>query len=133
MTRSSLRNGFLITVGVMSVFLGALGVVLPLLPTTPFLLLATICFVRSSPSLNRRLLNAPILGNYIRDYREGRGIPWSTKVATLIMLWLSISFSAFRFLEHWGLRALLIGIAVAVTVHILRMPTAQGQQSLVRK
>lgn len=105
------------------VALGLVGMFLPVLPTTPFLLLAAVCYARSSPRLYRWLLTNRWFGEYIRNYREGRGMTRSHKTAVLLLLWLSIGSSAVFAIQLWWMRLLLLGIAAGVTVHILKIPT----------
>jgi uncharacterized protein len=112
-----------IALGRLSVFLGVLGIILPLLPTTPFLLLAAFFFARSSDRFLHWLLTNRWFGKYIRNYREGRGIPAREKAISLILLWLTISTSAFYFIENMWIRLLLFAIAAAVTTHLLRVKT----------
>jgi len=118
---------FLICVGWVSVVLGVVGIFLPLLPTTPFMLLAAICFSKSSKRFHEWLLNQPHLGNYIRMYLEGKGITAKTKVVTLIFLWLTIGSSATFFVEPVYLKVMMVVIALAVTIHLLRMPTLKPE------
>lgn len=113
----------LLIVGWVSVALGIIGIFLPLLPTTPFLLLATLCFSKSSKRFHDWLLNQPHLGPYIKLYLEGKGIPAKAKVCTIIFLWLTISTSIIFFVKPIALKLLLIAIAIGVTIHLLRMPT----------
>jgi uncharacterized protein len=117
------RKTLLIVAGTACVALGALGVVLPVLPTTPFLLLAAACYARSSRRFHDWLVGDHILGNYIRNYRERRGIPLRSKVITLTMLWASIAASAVYAVDLWPVRVLLVAIAAGVTYHIARFPT----------
>ncbi len=109
--------------GSLSVALGAIGMFLPVLPTTPFLLLAAVCYARSSPRLHRWLLHNRWFGAYIRNYREGRGMTRSHKTAVLLLLWLTIGSSAVFAIQLWWVRLLLAVIAVGVTFHILKIPT----------
>jgi len=109
----------LIACGLLATGLGIVGIVLPVMPTTPFLLLAAACFVRSSPRLYQWLLNNRLFGDYIRRYREGRGIPLRVKVPVLLLLWATITYSVWAVVEVLWLRVLLVAIAAAVTVHIL--------------
>ena len=121
--KAKLGKGLLIATGVISVALGVLGIVVPLLPTTPFLLLAAACFVRSSPRLYNWLIHHKWFGDYIRFYREHRAIPLQDKIVTLVILWSVISFTALRVVTAWWLRGLLAAIAVGVTLHILHLKT----------
>lgn len=118
-----LSKWFLMSLGVLATVVGLIGVVVPLLPTTPFLLLAAALFVRSSDTLYNRLISNRLLGGFIRDYRERRGVSARTKVVALAALWGVIGYSALVAVSTLWLRLLLAGIAVAVTIHLLRMKT----------
>ena len=111
------------TLGVISVGLGVIGVFVPLLPTTPFLLLSAACFVRSSEKLYTWLIHHKWFGDYIRHYREHRAITLRAKVVTLLLLWSVIGYTAFGIVTVWWVRALLGVIAVGVTIHILHLKT----------
>ncbi|HWS55245.1 MAG TPA: YbaN family protein [Pyrinomonadaceae bacterium] len=110
------------TVGVVCVGLGVLGIVLPLLPATPFLLLASACFVRGSERLNRRLLENKYLGPYITNIKERRGLPLRAKVYTLLLLWPSILLSAYR-LNSLPLLLLLVACGSIGTAVVLSLKT----------
>lgn len=109
--------------GAVSLGLGLLGVFLPLLPTTPFLLLAAALFFKGSPRLYDWLLNHPVLGTYIRNFRENRAVTLRTKIVSISMLWTTILLSAFLAVGVWWLRIVLIAIAAGVTWHILSFKT----------
>lgn len=109
--------------GVLFLGLGIVGIFVPLLPTTPFLLLAAACFVRGSPKLYRWLIGHKWFGAYIRSYREFHAITLRAKVVSLVLLWAVIGYSAVRVVEAWWLRALLAVIAVGVSVHLLSLKT----------
>ena len=126
MTKATVKSALLIAGGVLSVALGTLGVFVPLLPTTPFLLLAAWCFARSSDRLYAWLLNHRWFGSYIRNYREHGAIPLHTKIVTVALLWVTIGSSAVFVARTWWLRALLGVIAVGVTIHVLRLKTLKG-------
>jgi uncharacterized membrane protein YbaN (DUF454 family) len=123
MYNSRFPRWLLIGVGSLSVVLGMVGIFVPFLPTTPFLLLAAACFVRSSPRLYRWLISHRWFGAYIKNYREYRVIPLRFKVLTLTLLWLSIGYAILAVAETVWLRLLLAGIAVAVTVHVALLRT----------
>lgn len=105
------------------VFLGVLGVFLPLLPTTPFLLLAAYLFSRSSERFYNWLMNHRIVGNYIRNYREKKGISLKVKISSLSLLWVTILYSAFFVVGLLWVKILLLLIAAAVSIHILSFKT----------
>ena len=83
----------LITLGWISLAVGVIGIFLPLIPTTGPLLLAAVCFDRSSPRFHAWLMNNRYLGGYIRNYREGRGLPMMQKICTIGLLWTTITLS----------------------------------------
>ena len=120
---SRVKRAIYIFVGTVFLFIGAIGVFLPVLPTTPFLLLAAACYIRGSERLYHWLLNNRILGEFIRNYREGKGITLRNKVLTTIFLWISISYSALIILKNPFIQGLLFFIAIAVSAHIILLPT----------
>jgi uncharacterized membrane protein YbaN (DUF454 family) len=119
---SKLKKVLLITCGTIFLALGIVGVFLPLLPTTPFLLLTATCYARSSKRLLRKLFNNRLVGKYIRDYQQQRGIRKSIKIYVLTLLWMTISLSAI-FTDKLWIRILLGCVAVGVTIHIARFKT----------
>ncbi len=120
------RRLLLLVVGWVSLATGVIGMFLPLLPTTCFLLLAAWAFGRSSPRWYAWMYHNKVFGSYLRDYRDGRGIPLGVKIGSLAVLWGSIALSAVVFVSAWWVRLILVAIAVAVTVHLvtLRDPRA---------
>jgi len=114
----------LIACGTVSLTLGVIGVFLPLVPTTPFLLLAAFLYSRSSERFYRWLIGHRWLGGYICRYREGRSMTRANKAVTLVMLWLAIGLSIALVLPHLWARLLLGAVALGVTVHILRLKSA---------
>jgi uncharacterized membrane protein YbaN (DUF454 family) len=123
MESGSLKKRLLMSAGFLSLGLGAAGIFLPVLPTTPFLLLAAACFMRSSDRLHEWMLTNRWFGPYIRNYREHKAVTKRTKTVTLVLLWGTIGYTAFGIVSSWTLRALLLVIAAAVTVHVLRFRT----------
>lgn len=113
----------LMIAGTFFVVIGMIGVVLPILPTTPFLLLAAACYSKSSKRCHDWLLTNRVFGNYIRNYLEGNGISMRVKLSTIAFLWVTISTSAFFFVEIFWVRILLFVIATGVTIHILTLKT----------
>lgn len=109
-------------IGLTAVAVGMLGVVLPVLPTTPFLLLAAACFARSSERFHDWLMNMPVFGQYIRDYKAGKGIPVRVKIFALAVLWTTILVSVIWIIPVLFVKVLLIAIASAVTTYIVRLP-----------
>jgi uncharacterized membrane protein YbaN (DUF454 family) len=113
----------LITAGTLALVSGVIGIVLPLLPTTPFLLLAAGCYLRSSPRLYDWLLGHRWLGPPIRNYREHRAVSMRLKVVALTTLWGAIGYSALIVVENMIVRGVLVAIAIGVTVHLVRLRT----------
>ena len=111
-----------VALGTLFLAIGIVGIFVPLLPTTPFLLLASACYLRGSERMHRWLLSHGRLGAYIRAYEEGRGIPLRAKVVALAMMWASIGYAVYRFGSPW-LQAALLLVAAGVTVYLLRLPT----------
>lgn len=114
--------------GLLSLALGAVGIFLPILPTTPFVLLAAGCFSAANPRLYRWLLNTRHLGAFIRNYRNGAGVSRAVKRDALLFLWGTLSFSALLFRRPlvWGI---LCAVGIGVTTHILLMKTANAEES----
>jgi hypothetical protein len=98
--------------------LGVVGIFLPLLPTTPFLLLAAALFAKSSERYYQWLLNNKWFGKYIRNYREGKGVPIRIKLMAISLIWITILLS-FLLIDISWIRILLITIATGVSIHIL--------------
>jgi uncharacterized protein len=111
----------LVACGTLAVALGVIGIFLPVMPTTVFLLLAAACYARSSDRFYQKLVTNRFLGHYIRSSREGRGMTRWQKATTLAMLWLGIGATATFSVDAWWLRALLVLIAVGVTVHVAKL------------
>jgi uncharacterized membrane protein YbaN (DUF454 family) len=113
-----LKRQLLLAAGTLSLAIGIVGIVVPLLPTTPFLLLAAGCYLRSSQRFYNWLIGNRFFGNYIRNYIEGRGIPVKVKLFIIILLWVTISISIWLVAKPLVTIILLI-VAVGVTLHII--------------
>ena len=122
---SPLLKYFYLISGFILVGIGTVGIFLPLLPTTVFLILASICFLKSSPRANEWLRNHKILGGYIDNYQNKTGLTRDAKIANIITLWTSISLSAFLLTDEFYIRIILFVIAIGVTVHIILIKTKQ--------
>ena len=119
------KKALLVAAGSVSLALAVLGIFLPLLPTTPFLLLASACYVRSSERLHGWLMGNPLLGPYIRNFKERRAIPLRGRVVTVVLLWLPLLYSVYRLDLLW-LEVLLVLMGLVWSVLILRMRYAEG-------
>jgi len=120
-----LVRGLLIIAGTISTGLGIIGIFLPLLPTTPFFLLAAACYARSSLRFYNWLLNNKFFGCYVKNYLERKGVPLKVKIISVSLLWITISLSALFATENIFVRIILIIIALSVTVHIIIIRTAK--------
>jgi uncharacterized protein len=118
-----LSKTLLIVSGSLCLALGVVGLFLPVLPTTPFLLLAAVCYARSSKRFYAWLTTNRWFGEYIRNYREGKGIPLKQKVLTILVLWVTIVYTAAFFVSLWWVRLILFGVAAGVTLHLVRAKT----------
>ena len=113
----------LVIFGTFFVGLGIIGIVVPVLPTTPFLLLAAACYARSSPRFYHWLLYNRWFGNYISNYRQRKGIPLKVKVLTITLLWVTIGASVIFAVQSLLVRIILILIAIGVSIHVLSLKT----------
>ena len=120
--RNPVARYVLLVIGWLSVTLGIIGIFLPVLPTTPFLLLAAACFVRSSRRFYDWLVTHPRLGPWFRDYLEGNGIPLKGKVYAIATMWLSSGVSCWLVPMFWA-RIGMLTSATLVSIYILRMKT----------
>jgi uncharacterized membrane protein YbaN (DUF454 family) len=122
--KGKIVRGLLIIAGTLSLSFGIIGIFLPILPTTPFLLLAAACYMRGSEHLHKWLLENRWFGEYIRNYRAGRGIPMRTKAIAIAFLWAAILYSTFFVVgEIFIAQIVLLAIAAGVSVHLIRLPT----------
>ena len=121
--KQKIVRALLFIAGTFLLALGAIGIFLPILPTTPFLLLSAACYLRSSERMHKWLLNNRWFGNYVRNYQEGKGIPLKTKVLAMTVLWVAILYSAFVALDEILIAQIaLLAIALGVSVHLVRLP-----------
>lgn len=119
----------LVAAGIFFTVLAAIGVILPLIPTTGPLLLAAALFARSSERFHRWLLNHRLFGTYLRNYREKRGMTRGHKVWTLVTLWAGIGVSIYLSREALAAIIVLVIVLVGVTIHILTLRTADGRSA----
>lgn len=109
----------LIIAGSLALVLGAIGIIVPILPTTPFLLLSAACYAKSSHRFYNWLLNNRLFGLYIKNYREGNGVPVRIKIFTISLLWVTIILSIIYASENNFVRLILLLIAISVSIHII--------------
>jgi len=120
-----LIRALLIAAGLLCVALATAGVFLPILPTTPFLLLAAACFARSSERLYLWLHENRWFGPFLTRYRAGLGIPLLSKLMIITLLWVTLAASAFLAMPDrlWWVRLILGAVVLGVTPHLLWIPT----------
>ena len=116
------KRALWIAAGSFFLVLGVIGIFLPVLPTTPFLLLTAACYARGSQRFHHWLLHNPVFGTYLRDYYEGRGIALRTKIWSMVFLWGTIAYTVHR-VDLLHVRLSLPLIAAGVSLHVLRKPT----------
>lgn len=112
-----------ITIGTLCLILGAIGIFLPLLPTTPFWLLTCWFYIHSSKKMYDRVMDNRYFGEHMRNYLEYKAIPMRTKVIALSVLWISTSFTTLFLTENLWIKIGLMIISVAVTWHLVTFPT----------
>lgn len=122
MKRKIVKKYLLIISGTVSLLLGVIGIVIPVLPTTPFLLLSTFCYLHSSKSLYNWLINNKIFGKYIYNYVNFKAIKKNTKIGAIIFLWISLGIS-FYLVDQIQVKILLLFIGICVNIHIYRLKT----------
>jgi len=118
-----LLNKILVVSGTFFLLIGIVGIIIPILPTTPFLLLSAACYAKGSKKFYNWLINNKWLGEYIKNYQEGKGIPINVKILTITFLWITIVFSIILIVTNYLIQIILLIIAIAVTIHILTVKT----------
>ncbi len=109
--------------GVLCVVLATIGIFIPLLPTTPFLILAAACFLKSSEKTYQWLISNKVYGRYIAGWIEKKGVSAKVKIFSIILLWTGIWLSFFLVTGVFWIRILLIVILLGVTIHIVAIRT----------
>jgi len=126
-TSSKLKKGFYIVAGTIFLGLGAIGIFIPILPTTPFLLLSAACYYKGSERLHRWMLNNRWFGSYIKNYKEGEGISLRNKAFIIALLWSTIIYSIIFVVNILIIQMALLIIAFAVSLHILMISTMRRE------
>lgn len=122
-SESRIARAFFLAAGTVSVGVGILGIFLPLLPTTIFLLIGAACYGRSSPAAYRWLTTNRVFGHHLRRYKEERGATMRTKVSSVGALWVGIALAIWIVSMPWWGTASLVVIAALVTWHVLSLRT----------
>ncbi|MCK5039151.1 MAG: YbaN family protein [Thermoplasmata archaeon] len=121
--KGRLASAFWVTLGTISLVLGIIGIFLPLLPTTPFLLLSAACYCRGSDKMHTWLVEHKLFGKYIKDYEEQRGIRKRVKAIAILTMWASIIFCIVFFVQEFIIHIALFIIAFLVTMYLLSLKT----------
>lgn len=111
--------------------IGFIGIFVPVLPTTPFLLLAAFCYLRGSCFLYAWLVNNRLTGSYIKNYMEGRGMTLKMKIWTIALLWTTIVLTAIVGTDSLVIRIILAAVLIGVTVHIVILKTARNESGVI--
>lgn len=119
---STIKHALLIAAGSISLLLGGIGIVLPVLPTTPFVLLAAACYSIASPRLAKKLEESKLFGSYLRHWRTNEGVPVKTKVRAIIWLWLGLIVSVVL-VKNPTVTIILGIIGTLVTLHLILIKT----------
>ncbi|MFB0981399.1 MAG: YbaN family protein [Alteromonadaceae bacterium] len=114
-------------VGILFVGLAILGVVLPILPTTPFLLVAAACFAKSSPRMSKMLLDNKVFGPLIYHWQASRSIPKSAKIIALTSIVLASCWSCYL-LDNNILRIAIIALVAGPFIFLWRLPISEGNK-----
>ena len=109
--------------GSISIGLAMTGLFLPVLPTTPFVLLAIFLFGKSQPEKIQEIMQHPKLGPFVQDYLDPQGIPLKSKIKALLVLWFSILISVTFFIPLIAIKILILSIASLVSIWIWMKPT----------
>lgn len=118
-----MKKHIYIFLGTLFVVLGVIGMFVPLMPSTVFLLLAAACYARGSQQFYDWLINHPTLGSTIRHYRDGLGLPLRQKLMTMLLLWSTIGASGYFFVDKGWVKIMLVVIATGVSLHLLSLKT----------
>ena len=123
MSTKRVKRVIYLIIGTVALALGALGLFLPVLPTTPFVILAAACYLRSSKRMHAWIIQSRLFGETVENYQAGRGLKRDTKIRALILMWATISISAFFFVDQLIFRGAMFLVAVGVTIYILGLQT----------
>lgn len=122
MNRKMIQKILLIMTGSVSLALGVIGIIIPVLPTTPFLLIACFCYLRSSKKLYDWLLHHRVFGTYLNNYMKYKAVTKRAKIIAIVSLWTSLSISMLL-VANLHVRILLLAVGIGVTVHLLTLKT----------
>jgi uncharacterized membrane protein YbaN (DUF454 family) len=125
---SKIKKNLYIFIGTFFLIVGGVGIVVPILPTTPFLILTSLCYMKGSKRLYNWIIHNRIFGNFIKNYYEGNGVSLQAKLVSISFLWLTISISIFFIVEIVWIEIILVVIAIAVTSHIVLLKRRKNNE-----
>lgn len=129
--KTKFKKHLLIIAGILSLCLGTIGILLPLLPTTPFLLLSAYCFTKSSVRLHNWLINHKVFGRYISNYINYHAIPKKTKFLSILLLWLTLMVSILL-LQKILVTFILVIVGISVSIHLLTLNSLESNEAYLR-
>ncbi|SHM92587.1 YbaN family protein [Gracilibacillus kekensis] len=115
--------------GSISLIIGLIGIIVPLLPTTPLVILAAFCFGKSSKALHQWLVTNKYFGKYLADYQSGKGVPIRIKLFAVIIVWTSVLFTL-TVIPLFYVKVFMIGVALFVTIFISTSPLLKKKKNL---
>ncbi|WP_058306840.1 YbaN family protein [Gracilibacillus massiliensis] len=115
--------------GSLSLIIGLIGIVVPLLPTTPLVILAAFCFGKSSKALHHWLVTNKYFGRYLMDYQSGKGVPIRIKIFAVMIVWTSVLFTL-TVIPLLYVKIFMIGVAIFVTIFIFTSPLLKEKKNL---
>lgn len=124
---SQIKRIMLLILGTVSFIIAIIGIILPLIPTTPLLLVTAACYLRASERMYNWLINNKYFGKHILRFKDGKGIPLKTKVFVITLLWISIMISVVLFIPLMLVKLLLIAIAISITWYISSIKTLKEE------
>ncbi len=116
------KKFFFLILGTAFLSTGAVGIIIPVLPTTPFILAAFFCFSKSSKKAEQWIMKNRYFRSYIENYKNKKGVPLDVKIKSILFLWISL-LGSLLFFNQKNLYIILILVGIAVTVHILLLKT----------
>jgi uncharacterized membrane protein YbaN (DUF454 family) len=125
-SRGSIRGSVFLLLGSLCLVLGVIGAFLPLLPTTPFVLLAAICFSRGSERAHKWLLRNRWFGPLLTQWEQDRSIDPATRVKAIGLMWVALSVTGIWFATAWYLRGILFLTGALVTLYLMSLPTRRN-------
>jgi uncharacterized membrane protein YbaN (DUF454 family) len=115
-SRRFASRAFWIVIGTALVLVGAVALIIPLLPTTPFLLLGAACYAKSSQRFHRLLKRSPVLGDYIRSYEGKVPLPFWVLVLTIVLVWSAMILTSIFLVSDLYLQLILVAVALTETI-----------------